>query len=425
MIWEADDSVCAYQWSIAEQQWIKIGVVVDSAASNGRNTSYLGKDYDFVFDVDIAEGQPPLKLPYNLGQNEYEAAQKFIEDNELPIGYLDQVAEFIVKNTKGATLGAETQAPQTRGSDPWGSENRYRPGGEAAAARPAAPPTPKVLPQREYLSILVARVDSMQKKIEELNHELIAAGRKDVSLNPTEIGILRSLRTHIEKSGSTATSQSIAGGLDLAVKLATEWPYKNRLPGLDLLRLLCVAPETATYRDAHGKNLVEILERSLNEQTPPAENNVMLAVRGFGNLFASLEGRALALEEIDRITSITASALKDSTHNRNLLVAAVTLAINYAVLFSQDTTGEIGENAKFEGSVAWLEVLAEILNEQKDAEVLYRALVAAGTFLEVAPEVKSAAQEVYGVGVAVKNAVEKSVDPRIKNLGREIAVLLK
>jgi hypothetical protein len=35
----------------------------------------------------------------------YEAATKFIGDNELPMTYLDQVANFITQNTQGATIG--------------------------------------------------------------------------------------------------------------------------------------------------------------------------------------------------------------------------------------------------------------------------------------------------------------------------------
>ena len=27
---------------------------------------YQGKEYDYVFDVDIKDGAPPLKLPYNV-----------------------------------------------------------------------------------------------------------------------------------------------------------------------------------------------------------------------------------------------------------------------------------------------------------------------------------------------------------------------
>ena len=44
--------------------WQKIGDVVDAVGS-GRKQLYKGKEYDYVFDVDVEEGKPPLKLPFN------------------------------------------------------------------------------------------------------------------------------------------------------------------------------------------------------------------------------------------------------------------------------------------------------------------------------------------------------------------------
>lgn len=38
-------------------------------------------------------------------ENPFTAAQRFLERNNLPMSYLDQVAEFITKNTQGAQLG--------------------------------------------------------------------------------------------------------------------------------------------------------------------------------------------------------------------------------------------------------------------------------------------------------------------------------
>lgn len=108
---------------------------MDASASSGRKVTHQGKDYDYVFDVDIKEGEPPLKLPFNLDQNPYEVAQKFIAENELPVTYLDQVANFILTNTQGATIGATSQQTSAPGADPWGSESRYRPG-EVGAPSP-------------------------------------------------------------------------------------------------------------------------------------------------------------------------------------------------------------------------------------------------------------------------------------------------
>ena len=54
--------------------------------------------YDFVFDVDIAEGAPTLKLPFNVGENPYDAAERFLETNGLDPGYREQVVNFITQN---------------------------------------------------------------------------------------------------------------------------------------------------------------------------------------------------------------------------------------------------------------------------------------------------------------------------------------
>jgi phospholipase A-2-activating protein len=374
----------------------------------------LGKEYDYVFDVDIEDGKPPLKLPYNLSQNPYEAATKFIQDNELPISYLDQVANFITTNTKGATIGQTEQAPV--GSDPWGSDNRYRPG---ETSTPTVAPPPKILPQKEYLTILVARVPAIQKKLTELNQALIAGGHKDLSLNPTELSVLASLARHLEASGATKTSQSVSGGLDLAIKLTTAWPYKDRLPGLDLLRLLAVAPMTATFQHPRGGTIIDVLGQGATETQPPAENHVMMAIRAFANLFDSVEGRALAVREFDKIQKVITTSLS-GTSNRNLLVAASTVYINYAVYFKSQP-----EEISFEHVLAVLDTLSKILSTQNDSEAVYRALVATGTLLTLDDEIKSAAKDVYGIEKAINTAQAKATDPRIRNVVGEIRAFLK
>jgi phospholipase A-2-activating protein len=257
----------------------------------------------------------------------------------------------------------------------------------------------------------------MQKKIEELNQKLISNGQKGSSLNPAELSVLQNVRKHLETTGATKASQTIEGGLDLGIKLITEWPYSDRLPGLDLIRLLAVAPMTATYTNSRGQNIVDILEGSVTENKPASENHVMMAIRGFVNLFDSPEGRSLALSSFDKMQSLTASALEESS-NRNLLVAATTLYINFAVQFT--STSELSEAAGFEQALAIIEVLGKILDTQADSEVVYRALVAIGTLMEVGEEVRTAAKEVYNIDKSISTAVSKASDPRIRNVAKEI-----
>lgn len=101
MVKSAAGAVEAHQWSGG--QWVKIGDVV-SAAGSSTKKSYNGRDYDYVFDVDVEDGKPPLKLPFNATDNPYTAAELFLADNDLPALYADQVVQFIALNTEGVQL---------------------------------------------------------------------------------------------------------------------------------------------------------------------------------------------------------------------------------------------------------------------------------------------------------------------------------
>jgi phospholipase A-2-activating protein len=149
--------------------------VVD-AVGPGRRQLYEGREYDYVFDIDVQEGAPPLKLPYNasgestlhdIGQetsladnlrcteNPYSTAQRFLERHNLPMAYLDQVANFITTNSAGTTIGGGGDAyvdPYTGasryrsnassvptagpsgGADPYTGAGRYNPGGGGGGA---------------------------------------------------------------------------------------------------------------------------------------------------------------------------------------------------------------------------------------------------------------------------------------------------
>ncbi len=461
MIREENGNVTAHQWSMASQQWISVGTVVDAVGSSGRKREYLGQDYDYVFDVDIKEGEPPLKLPYNLSQNPYEAATKFLQDNELPMTYLDQVAEFITTNTRGATIG-QTQQSQAPGPDPLGTESRYRPGDVGAGGQPPAAQTtaPKKFPQKTYLSITQANLKVIQKKIEDLNQDLIKQSQKELALNPSDISTLQSLISSIEnKSTSKPATAVISNGLNLVVRLITTWPQGQRLPALDLLRLLAaetIAP--ATYRTAKGESIVGVLERSGVFSDQERTNNIMLAVRTFANLFETAEGRALAESEFDavcyfikiplflpeplvhfnlqillslandylnlglQINTLTSfvSTQPPSNTTRNLQISYTTLLINYSVLFTTPDHTSAGR------ALELLEPLSAILEAATDSEVIYRALVAAGTLVSMGvDEVKTAATDVFGLVDKARAAKAKVAEPRIKEAVAEIEDILK
>lgn len=111
---------CKHQWDAAKASWQKIGQVVD-AVGQAKKKMFGNVEYDYVFDVDIQEGVPPLKLPFNIGDNPYQAAQTFIEQNELSQAYLDQIANFIITNANVPTIGTSQYV------DPFTGGSRYVP----------------------------------------------------------------------------------------------------------------------------------------------------------------------------------------------------------------------------------------------------------------------------------------------------------
>ena len=77
------------------------------------------QEYDYVFTVEIQEGAPPLKLPFNIGDDPWMSAHTFLEKNEISPLFLDQVANFIISQSGGVAAPA---APNTGYADPFTGE---------------------------------------------------------------------------------------------------------------------------------------------------------------------------------------------------------------------------------------------------------------------------------------------------------------
>ena len=430
MIREDNGNISAHQWSTAAGQWLNVGTVVDAAGSSGRKQEHLGQDYDYVFDVDIEEGKPPLKLPFNLSQNPYEAAQKFIGSNELPISYIDQVANFIITNTQGATLGGRSTDAQPTGPDPWGQEARYRPGESNSSSTPPAPPQarPKVLPQKDYLTITTANFPAIQKKIIEVNDSLLKDGRKDLAFSPGDVQSLPTIVKQLEaalSSGKPTTTPVLIQGINLAAKIVTSWPLPTRLAGMDLYRCLAAAtPEIVTGNVAAP--LLDVLASSgalssseEAEGAAPNANTAMLALRALANLFSHHEGRDYAVANFEQMRSLVVSHA--AAVNRNVHIAITTLYINYAVRFASASASEEVVDAHAE---VLLRDVTALLQDKKvvDSETVYRALVALGTL------VGRGRHSGEDAGLRVRSVVDAAgrvaKEPRIKGVVEEIRALL-
>lgn len=397
-----------------ERSWVAVGTVVDAAASQAK-VMYEGKEYDRVFDVDVEDGKPPLKLPYNASENPYDAATKFLERNKLPISYLENVGKFIIENSRGITIGEQSEGQPAAGSSTSDSQRK------------------KYLPHEEYITLAQAKFEPIQKKLLSVNANLIKNGDKEFALNPSEQGILNQLINTLSSATAGKPLNITNDSISVIIKLTTKWAYPDRLPGLDLLRCMATSPSVATLADPHIGSLVQVvLGASLNPEPstlPINENSVMMALRAITNLFATPEGREVAGREaaavvsaLERISGANSAAPAIGIANRNLQIALTSAAFNYACL-------AYGEAKKQQGTVGaeapllLCNVLGKTLRDQSDGEVVYRALMALGMLLSIGGEVRETAGTL-GAGGWVRDAAAKATEGRVKDVGAECLALL-
>ncbi|TNY19859.1 phospholipase A-2-activating protein [Rhodotorula diobovata] len=86
-------------------KWEELGEVVDSLeaaaaaappAGPREKMQHDGKEYDYVFRIDVKDDEPPLPLPFNLSDDPHAVAAAFIAEHALPESCLEQIVQFKV-----------------------------------------------------------------------------------------------------------------------------------------------------------------------------------------------------------------------------------------------------------------------------------------------------------------------------------------
>ncbi|WFD23235.1 hypothetical protein MEQU1_001923 [Malassezia equina] len=357
-----------YQWSTHTHTWQRTGLVTEGAAPSKKCT-WNGKEYDYVFDVDISEGAPPLKLAYNVSENPYVAASRFLETNDLPASFLDQVVRFLEKNTE--SVHVSPQAP----ADPYTGEGRYVPEAPPASGAPAPVPTKlTVLPQKAYQFFTHIQLGAAHAKILDMSKKESAA-----PLNSDDQQALQALVTSLETRAEPIPVEVLS-------RLLRTWPVALRFPLLDLLRAAACYTCTQSYATLISDALIGAEWDALD--TPGldqkvAGTNSMLALRTLANGFAAPSGPTtmdtLALEALATLQSPPWAVL-----NRHGHTALATVAYNYSIRALEHTSFE---------HAGLLEQLimevrdsthTQILSQPPSAiesECVYRALMALGNLV--------------------------------------------
>lgn len=368
----------AYQWSLASQQWNKVGEVVGGVGS-GQKKLFEGKEYDYVFDVDIADDAPPLKLPYNLSENAYAAAQRFLERNELPMSYMEQVVQFIDKNTEAVNIG---NAP-TSYEDPYHS-GRYIPGQGSVNASQAPPPssaksaTLSLLPVNETQSFKQANLKALQSKLQELAQN--QASSVDASAT------IAQLTTALQTGKADRTVD-----LTFLREALSGWPAASRFPLLDLARVGALFPNTSSPSELvslvlSGSEWTAAWPAAGTPEAKTRETNTFLAGRALSNLLHSADAQS-TLSAVAPL--LRAEGSSNFAHfSKNGRIAYATVLFNISALLASGKATSSGSTSS-SLSPALLESINRVLTEEEsDEEVVYRSLIALGNVL-VAPSAKS------------------------------------
>ncbi|KAJ3380533.1 hypothetical protein HDU84_005751 [Entophlyctis sp. JEL0112] len=387
----------AHQFSVGEG-WTKVGEVVD-AVSSGRKQLYAGREYDYVFDIDIGAGAN-LKLPYNNSENPFVTAQRFIDENELSQDFLEQIANFIINNAKPTTIGSEVISDFV---DPFTGAGRYIPGSSAPNRTPSA--LGETMFPGSYATFGAINCKGVKTKTAQLNSDSTKTG--GVPLSAEEIGTINSLLDLIEAGKDRVSSAMDPRHWEAVTKIAFSWPETSRFPGIDLVRISVLYSTIPSVIE--GDNLIPKLLHSAGLdarfEKVDGETNKMLGLRALANLVGTNEGKALLYKNRQTIVEILGYKWSTSS-NSNLRLALATLLLK-----------EMKDDSF---SFDLLVIALEFLRHESDVENEHRALVAIGSLLKD----NKVAQEALGL-VDVKGTFKNSKNRGIEKIQQAHRAILK
>ncbi|XP_041076695.1 phospholipase A-2-activating protein-like isoform X1 [Polyodon spathula] len=397
------ETVQAYQWSVSDGNWLKIGDVIGSSGATPQSSGrvlFKGKEYDFVFTIDVNEGGPSMKLPYNVADDPWLTAHDFLEKNDLNPMFLDQVANFIIENTKGDTVGhratghsdpftgsgryvpASVGGSSASGADPFTGSGRYIPGSGPSIDAPAgvadpftggsayssntrqstSAPTNIYFPKTDAVKFEQANTTQILAKLKELNR----GAPSEQTLSDDGIQKLEKLLSTV--SNLNAVEKPTTEEIEILWKTA-HWPEDIVFPVLDILRLAVRHP-VVNEQFCNEKDGVQFCNHLLNLMGPHGKPaNQMLVLRTLCNSFAGQWGQTLLMSMRETVMS-QAMELR-AVNNKNIHVALATLVLNYA--------GCLHKVADLEGKAQCLSMVSTILEVVQDKEAIFRLLVALGT----------------------------------------------
>ncbi|KRY79953.1 Phospholipase A-2-activating protein [Trichinella pseudospiralis] len=339
-----------YQWSSVEQRWLKFGDIIGTPGQQQAKPTYLGKQYDYVFDVDVEDGQPPIKLPYNTGDDVHHVAQTFIRKHNLPQAYLNDVVNFIEKNT----VRNEQPRPapgnfDQDGSDPLTGAARYVPMQNVVEKLDPLKPVGDDIPLRRYQVVDNFSAKQLSNKLKEFNEAVLEEDR-----------IRSSEMDSLEKLLSTKPCKPNRDHLLLVEKMLC-WPTEHLVPVIDLLRLVILdgAGCEAFFVNADRHLLSFSCSLVADKHSANYSQFQTVVCRLFANSFLYKASRQSMLDFEHLCLPVLVDALQGA--KKSARIAAVAALANYAYVYHQQ---EMNHTLRYERKSNLLNLIIQGLQQQ-------------------------------------------------------------
>lgn len=396
----ADGKIMCYTWG--NNKWECVGDVMGATGGDTGKQLYEGREYDYVFSVNLSDEAPNLKLPYNRGEDPWFVAQRFIHKHSLPQAYLEQVANFIITNSDNTAVKA-TPASSAQ-YDPFTGGARYVPGtansyqptaantdpftggssyttqtpnagfannGSATASAGNADPftggssystgatdVKKVnthFPNRHFVTMENADLAKVLVKLKELNSKI-----EDKSLQMSE----DTLDDIVKYVGEVAKMSEQNSACLTALKYLFTWPTESVFPVLDITRLVVRDPKAC--QELFEGDFVSTLLQHINHL--PA--NQMMGARCFVNMISHGNGRSIVMEHIRPIVDKLA-VIKKGSGNLQIALASFYLNLSMTQL----------DRPSLDFCKVFSDAVAEFLTWANDNEANYRGYQALGNLM--------------------------------------------
>ena len=363
-----------YSWNQQAGDWERVGEVVMEGAD----------DWDFNFDVDIADDRPKLKLKANAGDDAYAVADRFIAENALPTSYREQIAQFLITNTNGAVnINVDSSGAY---ADPLTGAGAYVPspstGGAGRPSNSQPNPTTNVdpftgsalvssglLPMKGYtLFSTPLASDSALAKLRELN-----PSAPEATISSDEAWEQVRALTH---DGRDPTSPAIQ-------KILASWPLEAIFPVLDAYRALLTTPQgrlslTDAVRTIGPSppqgSLGAVLESVFVGDQPASNPTRIVSLRLLSNLFDVELIPVVIAPQLDYLLNLVKGTI-EHIGTKGIAIAYTTLLMNAAVYLQKVTRATAATSLTLAG-------LAGAVIERSDVSVassVTNALLVLGT----------------------------------------------